>query len=89
MKATIKSFDVMPDASGAPAVIECNGIRWAFDMLGTLKTNQLGASSGFVPRGMIKASKASSEATYRGELLRRVDAQWLAANVAMYSEDQK
>lgn len=87
MKTAIVSFETFSDGSGAPAVIAAGGLRWRFDMLGEVKFERLGAGSGFVARGLVKASRASAEVAYRGELSRRVSAEWFVANTAMYANE--
>jgi hypothetical protein len=84
MTTTIRSFVAMSDASGAPAVIESGGLAWAFDMLGEMKCSRIWAGSGFVARGLVKASRAKAEAAYRAELARHTDATWRARNALWY-----
>ncbi len=86
---TIESFRLMPDASGAPAVVNVDGYVYAFDFLGEVKCNLIKPSWGSRTSSAVAAKRA--RAAYERELDRRVwelssPQAWFAANSDMYTE---
>lgn len=83
---TIETIEIMPDASGAPAVLRCGAYRFAFDTIGF--GPQLTASLGKPATGSAgRALVARCLAAYKREVERRTDAAWLKANAACYAEE--
>lgn len=78
------SIDVMPDGSGAPAVVQVGPYRFAVDILGTVRVNAIGAvRGGYVERN--HAIRIATD-TYQRALDIKVTADWRAANAAMYAD---
>jgi hypothetical protein len=79
----VRIMDVMSDASGAPAVLQYDGLIYRFDMLGELKRELLGGT------GTRVASRIALEVcthAYVTLLETRVDAAWREANARMYDD---
>jgi hypothetical protein len=76
---------VFTDASGAPAVMRCNGFSWAFDCLGKITCNLIGGSGSLVgfQVALDKASRA-----YAMVLADAVNADWIQRNATLYAEDE-
>lgn len=82
--ATIETFNVMTDASGAPAVISYGGYAFAFDVLGEIKCNLIRPMYG--SRLESKIALDICTAAYRACLkLKTIREGWLDANRAMYA----
>jgi hypothetical protein len=79
------SLQVYSDGSGAPAVYECSGFRFQFDMLGEVKVNLLNAGSAYVSRKALKIAREACVTAYCTELSHQ-SAEWFHANAAMYAE---
>jgi len=85
-RVVVRSFDRMDDASGAPAVLECDGFVFAFDMLGEMKLRLIGGS------GSRTASKVARDVcahAYLTLLETRVELAWREKNIRMYDEYEK
>lgn len=81
--ATVKSFQVYDDASGAPAVIEALGVVYAFDYLGGLKCRCIRPLSGTVIRAQMERAANEAHEAY-SVLLEGLGAEWIERNLAMY-----
>lgn len=81
--ATVESFQVFSDGSGAPAVVSYNGYAFAFDFLGEIKCNLVRPVSG--TRIQARIAKETCERAYRQRLEEVADSAWLALNAEMYS----
>lgn len=84
----VRSLEVMGDASGAPAVITCDGFAFAFDMLGEVTLRLIGSTS----RGTRIQSKIARDLcthAYVTLLEKQVDATWREANIRMYDDDAR
>lgn len=79
------SLQVYSDASGAPAVYECNGFRFQFDMLGEVKVNLLNSGSAYVSRKALKIAREACITAYCTELS-YLSSEWFHANAAMYGQ---
>ncbi len=80
--ANVESFKVFPDFSGAPAVIEVNGFRFAFDQLGKTVCNGLNQGG----RSPSKRVVAIAEWRY-ALLMRELPVGWLDGNRALYADE--
>jgi hypothetical protein len=80
----IVSFEVYPDASGAPAVVSCGAYTFAFDCLGEVKQNSIRQVYGMRKESRIAAARCLS--AYNRELSARVDAAWRQKNSELYSK---
>ena len=75
--------NVYEDGSGAPAVIEVQGWKWACDFLGEVKCRLITQSSSRKPP---KWMADYVRHAYLDELTLRVSQEWLALNRKMYSK---
>jgi hypothetical protein len=82
--ADITHMEIMPDASGAPAVVRYNGYTFAFDFLGELRCRLLGPLSG--ARADNKIAREICERTYLGALHTQTDDAWFVRNREWYLE---
>lgn len=78
------TFEVYPDASGAPAVLSYNGFKFSFDMLGQVKSNRLGHVSGKERATARKAAISVLEKAYQELLKKHTDSEWMDNNKKMY-----
>jgi hypothetical protein len=81
MKITVAFDTIYSDASGAPALVTVDGVRFAVDWLGEIRMN--GTGTGRKPN---KRQAAIAERAYRAALIARVDASWIEENRRMYAE---
>jgi len=72
---------VYTDGSGAPALVDKDGWRFACDMLGTPRVNLLNAVSGRKPPRWLAGWV---EKAYLAALRTKATPEWFAANRAMY-----
>ena len=78
-KATMIRFEVCEDGSGAPAVIECGGYRFAMDWLGQLKCNCI-TQSNQSPSDLVILT---ARALYRSKI-KSLSPGWHSMNKVMY-----
>jgi hypothetical protein len=84
MSVTGKIDRIYEDASGAPAVMSCDGFMYAMDYIGgEIKTTGLRVNG--TRRQLLKA-KSMCEAAYRKMLFAQTTPEWRASNVALYKE---
>lgn len=79
---TVETLQVMPDASGAPAVVSFGPYWYALDYLGEVKCNLLAPISG--SRWISKEAARRVRAAYEQELDERTSDEWREKNHALY-----
>jgi hypothetical protein len=82
--ADIESLSVMPDGSGAPAVIRVGRYRFALDRLGQ-RVSCHGLNATGSAREQVRAASAA-RAAYVDALARNTNGAWVAANNSMYAD---
>lgn len=80
---TVRTFEIMSDASGAPAVLEYRGLTYRFDTLGGLKRELIGGTG--TRLGSRVALDVCTHA-YVTLLEKHVNETWREANARMYDE---
>lgn len=81
----VKLFEVMPDGSGAPAVLEYRGFAFAFDTLGIMTLRLLRVPESGTRIGS-KIARDVCKHTYVTLLETRVDDAWRTLNILMYDD---
>ena len=83
-RISILNLSHYADASGAPAVLECGGYRFACDMLGEVKLNLLASPGLGRVQGRIAAARVREH--YMRAVREIAGEGWIAANRKLYSE---
>lgn len=80
--ARVTYFESYSDASGAPALIECCGVRWAFDCLGEVRPS-LSRGVNHLPASLRKRSLELATKAYEARIA-ELGAEWHSTNKALY-----